>query len=188
MEHKPQNIDHRPQTTEHKICSAFRMSSRRGFSLVEMIIYVGLLALILVSTVSMLLGMSKAYRYVKFSRQIQSSALSALDRMVRDIRNSESVNTGESVLGANPGVLTLNTTTATSSPEILQFFVSNGTLRVKRDGGDLGSLTLSDVTVSNLVFQQMNTGVSQSVKMEMTLTSGTYTANFYATAVLRDSY
>ncbi|MDO8590465.1 MAG: prepilin-type N-terminal cleavage/methylation domain-containing protein [bacterium] len=160
----------------------------RGFSLVEMIIYVGLLALILVSLVNMLLGMSRAYGYLKFSQHIQTSAVIALDRMVRDIRNAESVSVPESVLDTSPGILTLNTTTATSSLQTLQFFVSNGALRVKQDGGDLGPLTLPDVTVDNLVFRQMNTGISEAVKIDLTLSSGTHTANFYATALLRDSY
>ncbi|KKU25887.1 MAG: hypothetical protein UX39_C0016G0008 [Candidatus Magasanikbacteria bacterium GW2011_GWA2_46_17] len=163
-----------------------------GFSLVEMIIYVGLLAIILVAMMNMLFGMSRAYGYLKFSRHIQSSAVTALDRMVRDIRNAQSVNTAESTLGTSPGVLTINTTTATSSSQKLQFYILNGTLRVKRDGGDLGPLTLSDVSVSNLVFRQINTGISQAVKIEMTLSAGTgptaRSVNFYNTAVLRDSY
>ncbi len=180
------------QAGGHSRCrSPFRTQARyscAGFSLVEMIIYVGLLALVLVSLVNMLLGMARAYSYLKLSRHIQSSAVVALDRVIRDIRNAQSVNMPQSVLGASPGVLTLNTTTATSSSQTLQFYVSSGALRVKQDGGDLGPLTLSDVTVSNLIFRQMNTGISQAVKIELTLTAGTHTANFYATAVLRDSY
>lgn len=174
-------------------CSMFHASSRQGFSIVEMIIYVGLLAIILVATVNMLLVMTKAYGYLKFSRHIQSSAITALDRMVRDIRNAESVNVSQSTLGTSPGILTLNTTTATSSPQTIQFFVSNGALRLKQDGGDIGPLTVSDVTVQNLIFRQMNTGISEAVKIELTLTAGTgrptaRSANFYATALLRDSY
>lgn len=163
-----------------------------GFSLVEAIIYAGLLSLILVSTVSMLLGMSRAYLYLNFSRHIQTSAITAVDRIVRDIRNAQTVNVAQSTLGTSPGVLTLDTTTATSSPQTIQFFVSNGVLRVKQDGGDLGPLTVSDVTVQNLVFRQMNTGISEAIKIELTLTAGTgptaRSVNFYATAILRDSY
>lgn len=157
-----------------------------------MIIYVALLALVMVATVSMLLGMSRAYGYLKLSRHIQSSAVTALDRVVRDIRNARSVNGPQSVLDASPGALTLNTTTATGSPQTFQFYVSGGALRVKQDGGDLGPLTLPDVTVGNLIFRQMNTGISQAVKIELTLSAGagstTHSANFYATALLRDSY
>ncbi|MEK7574891.1 MAG: hypothetical protein AAB511_01540 [Patescibacteria group bacterium] len=153
-----------------------------------MIIYLGLLALILVALVNMLLGMSKAYSYLKLSRHLQTSAITVLDRMVRDIRNAESVNVAQSTLGTNPGVLTLNTTTLAGGSQIFQFHVSGGVLRVKQDNVDLGPLTLSDITVSNLVFRLMDSGISESVKIEMTLTTANRTANFYATALLRDSY
>ncbi|MSU55098.1 MAG: hypothetical protein EXS46_00985 [Candidatus Taylorbacteria bacterium] len=168
------------------------VASWRGFSLAEMVIYVGLLAFVMVAMVSMLLGMSRAYDHLKVSRHIQSSAITALDRMVRDIRNAQSVNVLGSTLGTSPGVLTINTTTATGTPQTFQFLVSNGTLRIKMDGADLGPLTLSDVTVGSLIFQQMSTGISQAIKIDLTLSAGSgaaaRTAKFYATAILRDSY
>lgn len=163
-----------------------------GFSLIEMIVYISLLTVIMVSVVNMLLVMSRANSFYKVSRHIQSSAVFALDRIVRDIRNAQSVDLIGSTLGASPGVLILNTTQATGTPEIIQFYVSAGALRVKQDGGDIGPLTLSDVSVQNLVFRHINTGISQAVKVELTLSSGAgsfaRSANFYATAVLRDSY
>lgn len=160
----------------------------RGFSLVEAVIYVGLLTLVMVSVVGMLVGMTRSYRYLKLSREMQSSAVSSLDRMVRDIRNANSVNVAQSTLNTSPGVLVLNTTTSTSSVQTLKFYVSSGVLRIMQDGGDIGPLTLSNSTVTNLVFRQISTGESQAVKIEMTLLTGTRSANFYATAVLRDSY
>jgi len=162
--------------------------SRRGFSLVELLIYIGLLLLVLITLVNMILGMRKAYEYLKLSRQLQTSAVTVMDRIIRDSRNASSINVAESALDVNPGVLTINTTTSTSSPQKFQYYVLNGVLRVKQDGGDVGPLTLSEVTVDNLVFRKIETGISQAVKVEMTLSSGTHTANFYDTAILRDSY
>ncbi len=167
-------------------------SSKKGFSLVETIIYIGLLVLVLVAIMNMTLSMARAYGYFKLSRHVQTSAINALDRMVRDIRNAQSVNVGQSTLGTSPGVLTLITTSATGTAQTLQFYVATSTLRVKQDGGDVGPLTLSDVSVSSLIFRQISTGISQAVKIELTLSTGsgstTRTANFYDTAILRDSY
>lgn len=165
-----------------------KKSSRKGFSLIEMLVYLALLALILVALVNMILSMNKAYGYLKYSRHLQTSGVDALDRMVRDIRNAQSVNTGESTLDASPGVLTLNTTTSTSSAQTLKFYISGGALHINQDGGDLGLLTLPDTTVTNLIFRKMSTGISEAVKIEMTITAGTHTGNFYSTAILRDSY
>lgn len=166
--------------------------STRAFSLVEAAVYVGLLALVLVTVANTTLLMSRAYRELRASRHIQSSAVTALDRMVRDIRNARSVTVGASTLGVTPGVLTLETTTATGSPQTFQFYISNGALRMKQDGGDIGPLTLPGVSVSSLIFRHFVTAVSQAVKIELTLSSGTGSstriANFYSTARLRGSY
>ncbi|GEM_PF-216145 len=163
-----------------------------GFSLVEAIIYIGLLILILVAVVNMILLMGRSYTYLKLSRHIQTSAVTALDRMVRDIRNAQSVDVGQSTLGTSPGILTLNTTTSTGTPQTLQFYVSGGTLRLKQNGGDVGPLTLPDVTVGGLIFRRITTGISQAVKIDLTLQTGVgssvHSANFYGTAILRDSY
>ena len=182
-------------TNKRPCRSTFRTKarySRAGFSLVEMMVYVALLTVILVAVVNMLLVMSRAYSFYKVSRRLQSSAVFALDRMVRDIRNSRNVDLSASALGVSPGVLTLNTTQATGTPETLQFYVSNDVLRLKQDSGDIGPLTIDGVTVRSLVFRHMNTGISQAVKIELTLGSGAgsfaRSANFYATALLRDSY
>lgn len=170
-----------------------RQSSRKkGFTLVEVIIYVGLLAMVLVAVVNMFVLMGTSYNFLKLSRHMQTSATTAVDRMVRDIRNAQSINIAQSTLGTSPGVLTLNTTTAADTPQTLQFYVSSGILRVKQDGGDIGPVTLPDVTISSLIFRQISTGVSQAVKIELSLSAGTgpstRSANFYSTAVLRDSY
>ncbi|KKU67935.1 MAG: hypothetical protein UX89_C0010G0014 [Parcubacteria group bacterium GW2011_GWA2_47_16] len=170
----------------------YTLNPRRGFSLVETIIYTGLLVLILVAVINMMLLMSHSYNYLKLSRHIQVSAVTALDRMVRDIRNAQSVDVGQSTLGTSPGILTLNTSTVSGTPQTVQFYVSGGGIRVKQDGVDIGPVTLPDVTLTNLVFRQITTGISQAVKIELTLSTGVgpaaRSANFYGTAILRDSY
>ncbi|MDO8482863.1 MAG: hypothetical protein Q7S86_03535 [bacterium] len=170
----------------------YTLNPRQGFSLVETIIYTGLLALILFAVTNMMLLMSHSYNYLKLSRHIHVSAVTALDRMVRDIRNAQSVDTGQSTLGTSPGVLTLNTSTVSGTPQTVQFYVSGGGIRVKQDGVDVGPVTLPDVALTNLVFRQISTGISSAVKIELTLQAGVgpsaRSANFYATAILRDSY
>ena len=63
---------------------------------------------------------------------------------------------------------------------------------LRQDSVDVGSLTRSDVTVTNLVFRLSDNGTSKAVKIEMTLesivASTTKIKNFYGSAVLRGSY
>lgn len=161
---------------------------RKGFTLVEMLVYVGLMVVVLVALVNMLLSMSKAYGYLKYSKHLQTSAVTSLDRMVRDIRNAVSVNVAQSTLDSSPGVLTINTTTVSGTAQTFKYYISGGAVKVVQDGADLGPLTLPDVTVNSLIFRKIETGISQAIKIELTLTAGTRTANFYDTAILRGSY
>ena len=63
---------------------------------------------------------------------------------------------------------------------------------LKEDGVVVGPLSSAQTSASNLVFRRIPTGRSEGVKIELTLTSGAGSVarseNFYATAVLRDSY
>lgn len=194
MEHRTLNIreEKKKRSSSHASCPMFHVPYRRGFSLVETIIYIGLLILIIVAVVNMLIGMSKAYGFMRLSTHIQTSSIDSLDRVVREIRNAKSVDVANSTLGTSPGVLTLNSTDDAGNAMTYQFYISGGVLRMKQNGIDQGPLTLPDVTVGNLVFRKMTTGVSQAVKIDMTLTAGsgsmTRTAKFYGTAILRDSY
>jgi|SRR3989338_516846 len=173
------------------LCSMLHAPCRRGFSLVEAIIYIGLLVLILVAVINMMLLMSRSYNFLKASRHMQISAITALDRMVREIRNAQSIDIGQSAFGTDVGVLTLNTTTVAGVSQTIQFYL-DGAVRLKLDGVDIGPMTLPDVTVMGLTFRQITTGISQAVKIELSLLTGvlpsTRLSNFYGTAILRDSY
>src|SRR3989344_3684025 len=138
-----------------KILNLFRISRlefrayQRAFSLVEMLIYAAILALALVI--------------------IAQSGASAFDRLTRDIRQSQSINVAGSTLGAHPGKLILNTSTASGTPATLEFYVESGALNVKQDSVFLGALTSPKVAVSNLIFRSISTAESSGVKIELSL-------------------
>ncbi|MCR4311065.1 MAG: hypothetical protein NUV54_00630 [Candidatus Taylorbacteria bacterium] len=169
-----------------------KQHKQKGFSLVETVIYLGLLVLIMISIVSMIIGMSRAYSFLKQSVRIQSSAVTSLDKMIREMRNAKSVDLANSTLDTSPGVLTLNTTTDAGADQTIQFYAQNGVLRIKKDEVDQGPLSLTGVTFSSLLFRHITTGISEAVKIELVLSAGQgsseRSAPFYGTAILRDSY
>ncbi len=171
----------------------------RGYSLVETLIYIALLAIIVYALISALVIMTKAYRTTKASKSIENSAMFALDRMVREIRDAKSIDASHSVFGTTPGELYLNTTDTSGTALTDDFYVSGQILRLKQNGVDVGPLTLSGARVTNLVFRSISnaqpsdgTVVSTAVKIEMTIESGTGSSlksrKFYEAAVLRGSY
>ncbi|MCX6701944.1 MAG: prepilin-type N-terminal cleavage/methylation domain-containing protein [Candidatus Zambryskibacteria bacterium] len=164
----------------------------KGFSLVEMLLYISILTVILTVIANALYSLNRSYRVIQSAEIIESSAITSLDRMVREIRDASSVDNLQSTFNTSPGVLTLNTTDDSGANMTIQFFVSNQIVRVKENGVDIGPLTDFSTRVTNLVFRFITTAQSKALKIEMTIESGQglnyKSKKFYSTAVLRGSY
>jgi len=159
----------------------------KGFSLIELLIYIALLSVIVVVVVSVLLSLTRAYGAFKVSQRINNSAITALERITRDSRNAESIDLANSTFDVHPGRLTLNTGTMT-----IEIYLDGDVLKVREDGVDIGSLTTQRVSVSSFVLRHLFSGSIEAIKIELTLTSSqgefTKTERFYSAAVLRDTY
>lgn len=159
--------------------------------MVEMTVYTAILAVVLLLIVSFIVSFGRAYNVLRTTIHINNSATISFERMIREIRQANDVDTAASTLGTHPGKLVLKTTEA-STPVTLEFYINGGVLSVRKDGTDVGGLTRTDVTITNLVFQSVSNGNSEAVKVEMTLESAvadtTRVKKFYGSAVLRDSY
>ena len=164
------------------------VSNQRGFTLLEMIVYVTILSLITVVLVNTLLSFSGAYREVRMHRAIDNSALTAFERMTRDIRGARNVVVNQSVLGTHPGVLTLNTV-GTSVSTTTRFYIEDGVVKVDVNGVYSGPLTLARTAVTQLSFQRLVSTSSEAVKVDMTVEyvygSTTKTKNYYTTVILK---
>ncbi len=167
------------------------LGTNSGFTLVETIMYLLLLVLLLAVVIGLILSLSKTYKVIQATKNIETSAVFSLERMTRDIRSATSVTTGQSTLGTNPGVLTLNSTDSSGAALTIKYYLSNNVIKVDENGSYVGPLTLSGVTVSNLIFRLSTSTNSQAVKVEMTLQSSsgsaTTTSDFNTTVELRGS-
>lgn len=165
---------------------------KTGVSLVEMLVYIALLTSVTTLVVNGLVTMSRSYTDLRLSKNITTSATTALSRMVYEIRQAQSIDAGQSTFVTSPGQLTLNTTPASGVPTTVRFYVQNSILRVMTGGVDEGQITLSGATVSNLTFTRVQNSISQAIKISLTLQSTvgskTKTETFYTTAVLRNIY
>jgi len=163
-----------------------------GFTLMEMIIYVTIVSVIFVLVVNTLLILSRSYKSIKLTNDVNNSATISLERIIREIRFSNSVNTGSSILDTNPGKLVLNTTDVSGSPQTLNFYIEDGILKLDKDTTFFGNLTRDNVEVTNLIFRHINASTSEAIKVEMELTgtegNATKVESFYTSAVLRGSY
>ncbi len=169
-----------------------RSSSERGASLAEMLVYISILVILLAVMTRTAVTLSAGYRSLKASQNIESAAISSMERMTRDIRGASSVNAASSSLGSSPGALSLAMTDASGNPKAERFYLSGGILRLDENGAYSGPLTPAGTTVTSLVFRQISTQKSKGIKIEMTIAAfqgkATTTRNFYDTAELRMSF
>ena len=75
-----------------KIINIFKIKNQRGFSLIEMMVVVVILGLITLGLVTFFTGGAKSWVAGQSQLEAQRNARQAMDRMVREIRESDSIN------------------------------------------------------------------------------------------------
>lgn len=166
--------------------------STKGFTLIEMVVYVAVLGALAVLAINSLLIMTGTYANLRASRDLNTSATAVLERMTREIRSAYAVDAG-SVLNVHPSDLILDTKDASGNSTTVEFYLDTDNLiKVKEGGVARGPLMASSASVSNFVARSISGANSKAVKIELTMTAtrGTKlkTRNFYTTVVLRGSY
>lgn len=167
-----------------------------GFSLVEMLVYIGVLVIIFLMVVATSFSFSNSYRILAALRASDHAGINVLEPMTRAIRSAGSVIVSQSVLDANPGTLALFEGQGSNSTTT-QFYLQNGTAEMTVtvngvvDSLLTGPLTTSNEHVTSLVFNLLSTSTASAVKIDMTAIgqSGqvTESKNFHSTIVLRGS-
>lgn len=168
--------------------------NQQAFTLVELLVYVGLFAVLLVGLVNSMLILTDAYRTVSTARKIESSAITLMDRIMREAKRSTGVSAG--AFEVPNGSVTLQTG-STTNPSIT--FYLNGGRAYITDDNDSSPLTDSDVVVESMIFSRYpvyNIQYATSsvlLKVDFTINSGSTTPNFtarsfYGSAILRGSY
>jgi type II secretory pathway pseudopilin PulG len=143
----------------------------KGYSLVEMVIYVSILSIISVVGMNSVLSFATSYRDTLALRVVDNSAIDSLERITRDIRSATSINSLNSTFGTSPGVLSL-TTTSNGVSTTTRFYLDSGVLKVDVNGVYSGPLTPVGAEVTSLVFTKMDSDNSSLVKIDMNI-SGT---------------
>ena len=146
----------------------FNVKTKSGYSLVEMLIYVAILTIVSILVVNTILSFTRSYRDLEALRVVEHSGIDSMERMTRDIRAATGVDIGNSVFNTSPGVLTI-VTTANSVSTTTKFYLDNGVLKVDINGTLSGPLTLTSASITNLTFRRLVSGISEAVKIDMTI-------------------
>lgn len=166
--------------------------ARRGFSLIDTVVAVGLLALLSAVITSVILAESRSWTRARAERNAVDAGETILSRLTQEIRLAQSVNTVQSTLGSHPGQLVLNTFASPTSSDaaVLDVVLSGTDLTLSRGGAPA---TISGAArVTNLIFYRLASSTAEAVRVELTVEAGTgeflTVRRFTTAAVLRGGY
>jgi len=164
----------------------FQVSGKNGYTLLEILVYASLLALMIALIANSTASLMQIVRDAKGERELRASAEAALERIAREVRLAETIDAGASILDAHPGELVLTTIDPfTENSQTVTFSFDNGRIMVQKGAEPIDYLTSDSVSVTNLVFRHIiNGSVSETIRTELTADG----KNFYTTTVLRRSY
>ena len=167
-------------------------TQKKGFSLIEVLLYVGLFTMLSVMSMSALFQTIKAFNDLRISRDINDSSVRVMERLTRDIKSATAVDIANSTFSSSPGRLTLSTVNASGTLMTVEYYVTGSSIHIKENGVDKGSLMSSKTTVNAVVFYYINTGATLGIKIDLHLSSsrGVVSAidHFYDTIELRGTY
>ena len=172
----------------------------KGFSIIEIIIYLAIFAFVSIFVVNSLIVSMSSFSSTHTNHLLMESGLSSMDRISREIRQASSVDIGNSSLGVNPGILQLNTTDGAG--KVIAVKIKKETdlsLNIYKSVYTspinlvlVGNLLNSSIVIDNLIFRRIDTVAGEGVKIEMTLrdskSKNNKTEKFYDTVILRGSY
>jgi type II secretory pathway pseudopilin PulG len=140
--------------------------NKRGFTFIEILIYIGIIGAVIVSFMSFMLFISHARTTTEVKQEVQSNARIGLDFMLEKIRAANQINEGASVFGSHPGVLAL-----VQGATNRVFSVSaNGALVMAENGNSPISLTSKKVKVNTLIFTNLSQpGQRGNIKIQLIL-------------------
>lgn len=166
----------------------FRNKKMVGYTLVEALIYLAILAIIITAVMGITVSMIKALAEVRANQALSLSAQSSLELIVRQVRAAETIVVEESVFGVNPGRLFLESVSADESLITYDFYVSGDKILLSTDGAAGVSLLNENVIVDSFIVRYFSGTNSEGVRAELEVRSNkpnSSSRTFYAAAIRR---
>ena len=155
------------------------ISTKKGFTLIEILIYIAVLGLIMFSFLSYVIIMSGSKQKAYVSEEVHSNLRQAFNVMNQKIKVANDVLTP--MIGNSSDSLTLNSSTGQ-----IVFSITGGVLKIT-ENGETFSVTSDEVVVSNLLFTNLTPQTSErdNISIEITIDykgGGGVTSNYTQSA------
>lgn len=167
-----------------------RKNNQKGFTLIEILLYIGLAALLLASISAFFSLIIRSRVKSQTVSEVEQQGTQIMQIITQTIRSAENINSPSA--GSSSSSLSLDAAGSGADPTI--FDTDSGTARIKEGSGSVVSLNNSRIQISNLDFSNLShSGTPGSIKVRFTLTHQNpggrneydYSKTFYGTASLR---
>lgn len=163
-----------------------RRSGRKGFTLVELAIYSGLIALLVFFLSGFTLNVLRMEGKIAAKRQTSQAAKDIINDISLEARRGEKIYLSTSVLSASAGQLSIETKNglpAGGTYGFVDYYLSAGRLFKKQEGQDPFLLSGTDVVVSEFRIERFGAGgAGEGIKIFLTLSGGSGKYNNTASA------
>ena len=147
-------------------CAKQNKNTIRGFTLIEMLIYMGLLSIFLVVLVDVFIATLNVRIEAAAVAGVEQDGRFIISRLSYDITRASSITTPAS-LGASGSTLTIVISGSTYT-----YSVVSGNLQVVINGSETINLNSSETTISGLTFLRIgNVGGKDTIQIQFTTTS-----------------
>lgn len=152
----------------------------KGFTLIEMIIYMGILSIMLVTISDVFAIILNSKLEIESTSYLETDARYVLNRLKYDLARAESVSVPGN-LGDASNSLSIVIEGVTYTYSIL------GTNLTLNDGSTSQSLNGSNTEISDLTFQKIGTSQTTSIKYDFSVKSKISQNNTYETIVINST-
>lgn len=159
------------------------LHTKNGFTLIELILYVAVIAIILTALVPFAWGTIETSIKSSVQQEVTANARYISERITYEIRNANDINS------VTPTVISLATTTPATNPTIID--LSSGNIRIKQGTGNTVQLNSTNTVITALTFTDLSSldAKTKHIKFVMTVAASFVAARqeYQSSVVLESS-
>ncbi len=142
---------------------------KRGFTLIETLIYVAIIGMVVASFVVFVMSISDLRNKAYVISEVQANCRTTLDIISQKIRAATGINTVLSTFESDPGVLSLSMADSAKNPTVINLDQDDGILQITEGIAGPIAITSDEIRITNLVFTNL-TSMSKrgNIKIEIT--------------------
>jgi hypothetical protein len=166
------------------------LKNQKGFSSIEMIVYIAVFAVFVGTLMSFLLNINNTRMHAQIMLEVNDQGASLMRTLTTTIKGTTAINYPGT--GASSGTISVNTTSPGTTPTI---FSANGEALFITEGANAAvALTNNKVKITNLTFNNVSrVGTPGTIQIRFTISNTAdklsayeqYSADFYGSASLR---